>query len=126
MIIHRPLRAVVQRLGLLTLVLAATSVGAAEKTPPAATPPAATAPAKGRATTAGTTANPEKRKADALKACTERADYIFVRRCQQACQVEAKGKDQAKARQCVADCGKKPERGLFIKDCMARAGFAAN
>jgi hypothetical protein len=87
------------------------SSGAARSTPPAQTAAAPRAPPSAA-----------ERQASALAACTERADYLFVRRCQQSCQVEAKGKDPSKALACVAACGKQPQRTEFVEDCVAKAG----
>jgi hypothetical protein len=49
----------------------------------------------------------------------QRADRIFVKRCQQGCQVDAKG-DTAKANKCVDECGKQPQRTQVVKDCSHR------
>src|SRR5512133_59784 len=65
---------------------------------------------------------PSDPKAAALFACERRAEYLFVKRCRQSCRADERGKDLAKAMQCVERCGTQPERPLFVQDCVARAG----
>jgi hypothetical protein len=121
------LRTALRLLALAAPLLALRAVAEEGAKPPPAAPPAAQA-AKPAATPATgkkppvVAADAAKKKASALTACTERADRIFVIRCQQACAVDAKGNEE-KAAKCIAGCGKQPERQQVVKDCMARAGY---
>jgi len=62
-----------------------------------------------------------KKAADAYAACSERAQRLFVTRCRQSCQIEAKGQDPVKTEECLMKCGKQEQMSLFIQDCQKRA-----
>jgi formylglycine-generating enzyme required for sulfatase activity len=71
-------------------------------------------------------ADPAARKAaDALTACAERAQRLFVTRCRQSCQIEAKGQNPVKTEECLMKCGTQQQMSLFIRDCQQRAQRAA-
>jgi hypothetical protein len=65
-----------------------------------------------------------KSEAETHAACQQRADLVFVDRCRQACQIEGKGRTPLVTEDCLRKCGKQPQMGQFMVDCMSRAGFA--
>jgi len=58
---------------------------------------------------------------DAYAACAERAQRLFVTRCRQSCQIEAKGQNPVQTEDCLMKCGTQEQMSLFIQDCQKRA-----
>jgi hypothetical protein len=71
---------------------------------------------------------PAERQAAALRACSQRADLLFVRKCVQACMIDSKSKTRVLQESfdrdtCQQRCGHQRELPSFVDACLRRAGF---
>jgi hypothetical protein len=113
---------------LLVLALAAACPRAWAAEPAQAKPQATTPPAPDAKTPPAPNAKTPAKGDAAFKACSQRADLLFVRKCLQACMIDSKTntrvmQSSVQRDECQLKCGSQPEKLAFLQSCMTRAGY---